>query len=591
MYRAQVNGQSIDVNNLSLTLRLKNPMFDPNNGMEWSASYPFTLPNTPNNQKVFGFPGRISNKDSSAVDYPFQHSFSGVRLPGDTIRVTKVSKTLIEAYVKIGRSDFISVNKDKLLTELSFAEQQFQVSNHSHPNYLFSHFYHSYPTINFALFPVRNKGYYSGTDDDLWWNDIASNPPGPYQNMVYYDDAHLLHYNPQVITPFPYVAAVVDKIFAESNYVLTRSFFSENAELINLCIFNPNRCRYFEHPVADDTVTIELQKHLPRMKILDFFINLRVPFGLDLYFNYYTSQVSLLSRQEIITGRDIIDFSDKVSRDFSVLVESPLENYLFSMKGDSADTFWSDRVKNMKDFLSTALYQEVTVVGDLSASVRGTIGFVKSEDTYYIFEVNQDTGSLEWQFLSLNLQDYEVGTGDDFKIEGDIGCLISENHKFAGRVGAYTPWSWDTPVTSIYGNFENGPNGLNTYADFGLRLMFCRGIATLDNTFTYPYGTSFNSFVTPDPDWEKYSLRWFGPKVPEGNAGKGLYDNFWRDWFEFKQHSRQIEFTKLMGVVDIYNLDFTKKYRAFNANLILDEITVSITEHTIKPATVKAWTI
>ena len=591
MYRAQVNGQSIDVENLTLTLKLKNPMFDPNGGMDWSASYPFTLPATPNNNKVFGFPGRLSNKNTSAIDFPFQHSFSGIRLPGDTIRVTKVSQTQIEAYVKIGRSDFISVNKDKLLTDLCFGVQEFQVSDHYHPNYLFSHFYHSYPVINFAIFPVRNKGYYSGTDDDLWWNDISRNPKGPYQNMVYYDEAHLIHYNPQVITPFPYVAAVIDEIFAESKYTLVRSFFKEDAELINLCIFNPNRCRYFEHPVTDDTVSIELQKHLPRIKVLDFFVSIRTPFGLDLYFNYYTNEVSLVSRQEIVNGSEIIDFSDKVSPNSLVYLDNAVTNFLFSMKGDSADSYWQERVKNMKDFLTTPFYQEVSDVTDLSGSIRGSIGFVKNEDSYYVFEVNQDTLSLEWQFLSLNLQDYLSGTGEDFKMESDISGLISENHEFAGAIGAYTPWDWDTPVTAIFGNFENGPNGMNAYADFGLRLMFRRGMATLHNEFSYPYGSSFNSFVTPDPDWEKFSLRWFGPQVPEGNSGKGLFTKFWKDWFAFKQTSRQVEFTKVMSAIDIYNLDFTKKYRALNINLLLDEINITITERSIQPANIKAWTV
>jgi hypothetical protein len=591
MYQAKVNGQAIDVDNLSLTLRLKNPMFDPNGGMEWSASYPFTLPNTVRNRAIFGFPGRLSGKSGVQRDFDFEHSMNGIRLPGDTIRVKQTTKGQIEAYVKIGRSDFISLNKDKKLTDLSFEVQSFQVSNPSHANYLFSHFSHSYPTIAFAIFPVRNKGFYSGTDDDLWWNDITGNPPGPYQNMVYYDDDNVIHYNPHVITPFPYVAAVIDKIFAESKYNLNRCFFKEDAELLNTCIFNPNRCRYFEHPVANDTVTIELQKHLPRMKVLDFFINLRVPFGLDLYFNYYKKEVSLISRREIITSREIIDFGSRVSPDYKVFLEDPIANFLFSMKGDSADTLWQEKVKSMKDFLTSALVQTVDDFSQLSSSIRGCIGFVVSEDTYYIYEINQDTGSLEWQFLSLNLQDYLAGTGEDFKNEGDIGCLISENHKFAGKVGATIPWSWDTPVTSIFGNFENGPNGLSNYADFGLRLMFRRGIAELDNGYRYPYGTSFNSYVTPDPDWEKYSLRWFGPQQPAGNSQKGLYRNFWKDWFEFRRNSRQIEFTKLMSPVEIFNIDFTKKYRAFDINLILDEINITVTEKGFKPATIKAWTV
>jgi hypothetical protein len=559
--------------------------------MEWSASYPFTLPNTIRNRAVFGFPGRLSGAQSFTSDFAFEHSMNGVRLPGDTIRVKQTSKNQIEAYIKIGRSDFISVNKNKLLTDLSFEQESYQVSNPAHDEYLFDIFDKSYPDINFAIFPVKNKGFYAGTNDDLWWNDITDNPKGPYQNMVYFDELNAIHYNPRVITPFPYVAAIIDKIFLEAGYTLLRDFFTEENELKQTCIFNPNRCIYFEHPVEDDTVDITLQNHLPRTKVLDFFILLRVPFGLDLYFNYYKKEVSIISRKEVLNGREIIDFSDKVSDDYKVYTKDMLANYSFTMKEDSGDTYWADRVRKKTDFLPAAHYLEVNEFTDLPSTDQGTIGFVKNEDAYYVYEKNQDTGLIEWQFLSLNLQDYSVGTGEDLKVEGEIGPLISEFHRFAGFIGAYQPWSWDTPVTSIFGNFENGPNGINAYAEFGLRLMFRRGIAELENGFSYPYGTSFNSYVTPDPDWEEYSLRWKGPEYPAGNSVKGLFDKFWKEWLKWKEDSRQIEFTKLMNALDIYNIDFTKKYHVYNVNVILEEINITISEHGIKPATIKAWTV
>ncbi|MFZ4705414.1 MAG: hypothetical protein ACOYMF_05340 [Bacteroidales bacterium] len=591
MYQAKVNGQAIDVENLSLTFRLKNPMFDPNSGMEWSASYPFTLPNTPKNREIFGFPGRLSSKQAFTSDFEFEHFMNGIRLPGDTIRIKQTTSSKIEAYVKIGRSDFISFNKDKLLTELTFTEETYQVSNPSHSKYLFNIFDKSYPDIPFAIFPVLNKGFYSGTNDDLWWNDLNDNPKGPYQNMVYYDELNEIHYNPRVITPFPYVAAIIEKIFSEAGYTISRNFFTEDNELKQTCIFNPNRCIYFEHPVDDDEVKISLQNHLPRIKVLDFFIALRVPFGLDLYFNFYKKEVSMITRDEVLAGTDIIEFGNRASRDLKVYTKDLLVNFSFVMKGDSADTYWGERIKKKSDFFPNPHYIEVAEFVNLPSANQGTIGFVTNEDIYYIFEKNQDTGLLEWQFLSLNLQDYISGTGEDLKVEGEIGPLISENHRFAGFIGAYEPWSWDTPVTSIFGNFENSPNGINAYADFALRLMFRRGIAELENGFTYPYGTSFNSFVTPDPDWEKYTLRWFGPQYPEANSTKGLYSSFYKKWLQWKVDSKQIEFIKLMDALEIMNIDFTKKYRAFEVNLILEEISITITENGIQPAVIKAWTV
>ncbi|MCX6272167.1 MAG: hypothetical protein NTU44_13295 [Bacteroidetes bacterium] len=588
MYTARVNGNPIDTDNISLSFRLKNPMFDPNDGMEWSASFPFKLPNTIRNRSVFGFPGRLSNAVYPVVDLPFEHFFNGIRLPGDTIRIKQTTAGEIEAYVKVGRGDFLSLNKDKMLTDLQFDDETYQMARDNEPMYLFNVLSQPYPQSKFAIFPVMNRQFYADTYLDTGWNDSNSNGYGPYQNSLVFHSwgGNLL--NHKCITPFPYLALVIDKIFSESRYQVNRNLFTSDDELKSLCIFNPNRCK-----VSDNNyyAYINVGNHLPSTKITDFLMNLRVPFGVDLYFNYYRKEVNLVSRKEVITSQEIIDFSKNVSRDYKVILDDPITDYKFSMRGDPDDEYWKSKVADLQKYISSPVINVMYFTMLPTNAEHATLGYVEDEDKWYIYQSDPNTGSGSWNFLTMNLQDYVVGTGETLKTEGDIGALISEYHKFSGYF--INPWYWATPITGQRGNFTNKPIVAGSeYANFALRLLFYRGMETASNGDTYPQGTSFNyRYYAADYPNSKYSLRWDGEGQHARFSLKGLYKVFWLDWLDWRKTSRQVELTKLFSPAELFALDFTKKYRALNTNFILDEINFTVTNNALKPAKVKVWTV
>ncbi|MCX6272194.1 MAG: hypothetical protein NTU44_13440 [Bacteroidetes bacterium] len=588
MYTAKVNGSPIDTDNISLSFRLKNPMFDPNDGMEWSASFPFKLPNTIRNRSVFGFPGRLSNANMPAVDLPFEHFFNGIRLPGDTIRIKQTTAGEIEAYVKVGRGDFLSLNRDKLLTDLQFPDETWQMAHDYEPMYLYNTLTQPFPQSKFVIFPVLNRGMYKDTYWDNSWNDANSNGYGPYQNSLIFHSwgGHII--NSKCITPFPYLAAVIEKIFAESKYTIKRNIFTEDAELQSLSIYNPNVCKvsgnnYYAY--------INLKNHLPNLKIPDFFINLRVPFGVDLYFNYYRKEVNLVSRKDVITSQEVVDFSRNVDPDYKVILDDPIEDYKFVMKGDDQDEYWKSKVSDLQKYKDSPVINVMYFTWLPPTADHATLGYVVDEDKWYIYEMDPGTGAGSWQFLSYNLQNYLVGTGDTLKVEGDIGSLISDMHQFQGYF--INAWQWATPFTGQKGNFADKPIVAGAeYAPFALRLMFYRGMATATNGDTYPQGTSYNYryYGAPYQD-AKYSLRWDGDGQTARWPLQGLYQCFWKDWLEWRKRSRQVELTKLFTPAELFALDFTRKYRALNCNFILDEINFTVTNNAIKPAKVKAWTV
>jgi len=593
MYTAKVEGQSIDVDNISISFRLKNPMFDANNGMEWSATYPFKLPNTETNRAIFGYPARTSLKDKHVKDYEFEHYFNGIRLPGDTIRVTLAGTGEIEAYVKIGRSDFISINKNKKLKDLQFESVYYNAWDPDDPDY--PYFWKgasdAYPDIPFALFTVRNDGFFKNTVQSNWWLDNTANTYGPYQNLIYYDPA--FKFNPDCITPFPYLNAVIDQIFLDSNYELTGNPFADDAELNRLCIFNPNKAIYYVDGLSGhDYASFSLADHLPGISIPDFFINLRVPFGADLYFNNHSRKVKIVLRGDIINSSDIVDISQNTNPGIKVTVNDPITKFKFSMINDDADSHWSATTPGLSDYAGDEITAYPTYADLPAGASTGDLGYVMSNDTIYVFDYDEESEVNTWLELTLNLLDYEVGEDPEITIEGNIGAVSQVLDEYSGDVSP--TWQWGIPKVDQPGNNSRRPLSSKTgYADFTLRLMFFRGTnQDVDETISYVLGSSFNYDYFPhlagDP---AYSLRWDGDEQQGLYKPTGLYTKFWKDWLTWRKTTRMVEFSRVFSAYELYSLDFSKKHFALNKVLILDEINFTVTNTQIKPANVKAWTV
>jgi hypothetical protein len=578
MYLAKVNGQRIDFNNPAITIRLKNPMFDSNNGMEWTASFPFKLPATSRNKQVFGFPNRLTTLNSVAIDATFEHYFNGVRLPGDTIRIRQASDREFEAYIKVGRSDFISLNKTKKLRDLTYPDMSM--------NYLtiIGSMSSGYPMFPVAFPMVHNEGFFDGTDQEYFWKDISQNTYGTYQNCFYHTSNNW-YYNHMAITPFPYVAGVIEKIFSESNYLLTRNPFTEDPDLQTLCIYNSARARFGFLPT---NFYFNIKDHLPDISVQEFLLAMRVPFGADLYFDHYKREVKILTRQEILNSSGIVDMGKNVSRTYKVLYDEPFDSYRFTLTSDSSDAYWRDKVADFNSFKNNPI-----IVGeyfsDLPASPEVyTLGFVKVEDQWYIYSWDDDSQTVCWHFLSRNVIDLVEGENDSFRMEGKVGLLVSENHVHANLL-----WSWICPFTKQPGWHQGSPMTWKTApTPFAFRMLFFKGLSLATNNYQYPLGTSYCGPLPQLPFQDaKYTLQWLGPNQPSAHPEFGLYENFWKDWLDWKKQTRQVEFSKLFSPAELVALDFSNKHRAYGVNMLLDEVTFTVTKNAIKPAKVKGWTV
>ena len=580
MYKAFVNGERLDFENPSITLRLRNPMFDPQNGMEWTASFPFKIPATPRNKAILGFPARLSAEVLSTTDLSFEHYFNGLRLPGDSIRVRQANDKQFEAYIRIGRSDFISATKDLSLHQLQFPLEEVLLED----IYSLLENGTGYPDTDYAFPTVKNDGLYDGHPYESDWKSPTLNNLGPYQNAIFklYGDTEF-SINNNTVSPLPFVAGANRKIFEILGYKLTSDVFASNQHLRPLCIYSPVVAR----GDGPDAINFHLKYQLPDIKIPNYFLALRMPFAIDLYFNYYHKTVDIKSRKDVLNDPSFIDFTKGVAGNPTVIHSESIANYKLKMKNDSADTYWSEKVADFANYeLNTKYY--VDSVGDLPASPEpNSLGLVKDEDQWYIFTWDDPLNVYMWKLFSQNHMDFQLFTTEATSYEAEIGPLLSEDHDHNEL-----PFSLITPKVYKKGRKQEAPLDLNNPAQpFSLRLLMNRGLAETSDGSLYPSGSSFSGLLanTPVPA-NPFSLQWFGPNQASAYPEYGLYTNFWSDFMAFQTISKPIEFIKVISAYDLFTLDWTKKYYALGTLMILNEITFTITSREIKPAKVKAWT-
>ncbi len=600
MYTATVNGKQLDLGDVQISMTLKNPMFDPNMGMESTASFPFKLPNTPKNMAALGFPARLSKEMPWQIDFDFEHRFGAIRLPGTQLRILKVSEKEIEAYIKIGRSEFLSVTKDKTLRDLAFEEET--LVDHATPdvdqNEIKKWLLSTTPMEYSAAFPmVKNLGLFGASEFTTpWWDGSGA---GPYQNCYSLAGKHwadAIHNTPDygripAVSPMPWLVTVLNKIFQEASIQILSNEFASNPVLKRLCIYNPVIVKFYNQGI-DRQMKFHLNNHLPKITIATFLSALRVPFGIDTYFHHIRKEVRLVSRDSIITSTDPpVEFSDKVSRARVTFLEIPALNYTFSMKSDDNDNLWQQtmmmsKTQTLSDPGSVMYFPMLP-----SDQPLNSVCLVINENWWYVFKEDENLlGTYLWVRFSYNFQDAIIGTGD-MKFEAPIAPLVTLSEVpfcHDGDMGEIV-----LPAVELLGNNQNNPiyPGLEL-SDFTLRLLFYHGLKAdgVDNTY-YPYATSLFPTVYATPGPQTFDMSWRSPEEITAFPQFGLYQNFWKNWVEWRKKTTQVEIEKNMTPMELANLDFTKKYKINESQFILDELNFTVSLNSIQPAKIKAWTV
>ncbi len=544
MLTLKINGETVDLpNDFSVTMNLKSPIFnDPGN-----YSYPFRLPITPRNSIRIGFRQRVENTSNVYEDFDGELQWNGISLFSGTVKLKNLNSKIIEGYILDGSGDFNYRRKNTMLHELDFgvmewAEEYFKM------DYFNTLANKVYPETNIAFPQILNASFFSEPPTDPY-----------YLNFNYYENGKIGgDYTPGqhafgLIVPMLYLRFVLDKIFANSGYVLDDSFFSADADYNKLALFNVVDCNssptgYFTY----DYRKLFLNFHVPRISLNDFFLGLETFFNLRLFVNNTTRTVKIISVDQIVKSNECTDFSKQVIS-ISTEVEKEITGFTLSMAMDTDDDKWATVKENQESYLSH-IKSPVQSISDLPpwpSSQELDIRFVKDENSYYML---WDFAWITSDYLdNISMYSEFVYKSDSEAIETQFSTLMHDPVDDENCIIGNTRNNWERVTPKLFFSLyqEDINSGIN------------------------------NKMVARNHLAEK-NLFYFGEH--------GLMNKHYKAWFDFRMSTKLVKIVKQMSFAELKEFDFSKKYMINGTRYLVKSIQVVLKNDVIKPALLECYT-
>jgi len=518
-----MQGVSIPIKNAKIRFRLRGQIFD-TSSIPGGNTFPFEIPITKETQKTFGHPELLANREILGS------TFENVKLlyKGHPLLTGYVlflsAKTNYRVTFNFGVAGIKPLGNRKL--------RSFALGGPRTPNFPSGFYglqYHAdlvaaNPNDYDYLFPcVRNPQIYH--DTELWLVGFLLGTEylnyyinGAYKTISQPGGSYPYRNYGHHYLPFVKLDYLLREIFAEVG-IRFESSWLEDEEIQNLIIhtttseYTPGTWNPGSQTLLIQPTVFNLNKYLPDITVSELLNTLRNQFNLFFNWNFFDNSCTLDAFRDIHKQTDAWDITERII-------------------GTPQIEPGTEAIKNLK-------YQ--------------------TESTDFL--------AIDENLISL-INDVD---GQDVDLKGSL-IAMEEN---LDNASAQTR-SFFLPTSEQPGNSEDIPPGENLTAQFGLRLLFYRGMQPDSNANNYPLATPGDRrFGDIEIGGTNYTL------YPGGE--KGLYNVWWKDYDEFKQNARKVSYQVKIELDDILRLDLRKKVRIKDSLFYINEVQFEL-GNSISPA-------
>lgn len=330
--------------------------------------------------------------------------------------------------------------------------------------------------------------------------------------------------------PFFRMKYVLKKIFEEHNFKVSGAIIDDNF-WDDVFIFNNYGIEDylpFAPSFSDINRSIDPKNHVPDMLIADF---LRAVFA---YLNVYPSfqnaeEVKLVYRKNILKEKKIFSLNTVSGHEFNSSFENtePEDGYTLDYGWDSADQYYSDRVKDLSDktFIgSVQTFADLDTLDIGRTKTTNDYAYVEADNLYYLLANETATPDL-WDAYAEALDKYVVGKGES-TVDINLSTLCTYV-EFSEADALYLRRNY--VGTRQPGSYRNNRKTL-VKNPFGLRLFYLQvksaGTVAIPMSFSHNKELD-NSLLLP------YSLAWSGEY--------GIAKNFHSQWQAARKNAQIVK--------------------------------------------------
>ncbi len=586
MIGIKVNGEMADLYpGTQIQRERNNPFFlaktsDGKDGIASEFSFPFSLPPTDKNLRLYGFPDHLPTVkkkvfDSLVYTHGMQLSYGKQILASIDSNMAKANVGKLETHFYSNSSEFFQRVKTKKLRDLQlggnrtfnwagYSRTALGFWKHVHDTWL----YDNSDNGDYVFATVYNPGY-TGTAEYMnltkWTAGDAAIDPA--KNVV-------------SLCPQVYVKYVLQKVFTENGYTIT-------GELLNDYDFKKLTMQSFygvywsdiifsddaENPVLIPTprtqITINLAEHMDKdITCSEFVVELMklLPIGFVINDNARTVEIVWLHKLSPAGGKDrTASFRPPINTSLGE-GESSYKIVGLRRTVHSSDS-WGVQTTDLKKYhyLGTAAEIPIGVgpVGDTNL-VLWYNGYFASTDNVI---------SRPFQFIGNNNNSYEPAGASEF-IESNISFMpfhgIFDTDFFADKPGIHRPRVYYLPACNVEGFWYGKTDDLKNW---GLRFMFYRGKKNyLGEDFDVSAPLLTSSAYTNNVVARKIV------HIKEGNWSLSLTDDvtgllqFWKKWLPVLGNIETLRGTLNMPLYEYLQLKWNDVLLVQNTPYIISKI-------------------
>lgn len=587
----QVGDEYLDLEGAKVRLRIQSPIFQPE-FIRQSYTYPFTLPDTPKNMRLFGHAERLANVSGVRV-LSVNVYLGGLFWKSGDLKLRRFVKGY-DCDLLIPPQSAVALLGDTNLQDIDmgvFTMQPAGDDDFAGLDDLLSAFIGDITDTDFVLAPVKNTnplggGHVWGLSESSY---AASSIPDPLEEgyINHYDPdttyaegsyAWLVHWQSltdedfifQFFSPYPYLLKVLRAVAAHASLtavgqVLTEPEFKRMVVVGNL-LHVVGIQRLPGSGLIDITPgwydELRLAGALPNMSCLAFLTSLQKRFNGSFIFS--AGELRFVTLKEVLEAQASDDLTELAVPEH--IVEFPeVRGYKLGEVEDKLDELGSDR----DDQLGIPYQHTVSSAIDLAGLTPddGDNALVENEGSLYTYSLGNGQG---WAYRGPYLVPVSVGDGAQAL---DVGVALTR--MYSGTDAVQGARQWMVPeVRMRMSDHDIDVNAIGRNDTEVLRLLFYRGLQRDGDSNTYPLLTNgTKDYAGNDITGAEWAERIEGEN--------GIHELWYRTPQEVLGQGRPVQRYVRLPLASITRFDFTRKVNLDSINFLVEAIDVEFTESSI----------
>lgn len=459
-----------------------------------------------------------------------------------------------------------------------------------------------YPGDDYATFPLENAKMFDNIEDDAFSIDhkaikviyskyfpvlnYYANNRFPVHMYGEVEGESFLAFN--LFNPFPYLAYVMKKVFADFQIIVTDNIF-EDSDLRQLVIFNLfAENNYSESNLIKPAVGFNLQDHVPDTLISDFFKHLCRLFGIGFSYKSSTKELKFKYLDDIIKDNTKTKLPGTIISS-PVLTAETFNGYKLEQNKPGSDEYINTYFKSLSGLTMKGSVSFINQLPSAEDSEINDCYYVTTRKEYWVYNYDTELSILNWIFHSKDFEftkesiDTEI-SDLTLSLKSDINAIMMNNWDLLDHnICALAGREWLIPVTMQPGNFDALSGVFKS--EFTKSLLFYHGLRNDSDGFLYPLASndvfdfagnqiSFESTDEHPAYTQELSLKW--------NGDSGLWERKHKNWVTWRVNNPGFFTVKAVFTPhQLASLDWFKWYDILNHNFIIEEIRFIIYESSL----------